>query len=61
MIHNFKREEHRQILAELAKIAETGALIPVVDPRTFNLSQASDVYAHLASGKAIGKVVISVI
>ncbi|GEM78923.1 zinc-dependent alcohol dehydrogenase family protein [Vibrio superstes] len=60
MIHNFKREEHGQILAEIAKIAEAGALIPVVDPNTFDLSQAGDAHAHLASGKAIGKVVIDV-
>ncbi|MEZ9355568.1 quinone oxidoreductase [Vibrio breoganii] len=61
MIHNFKREEHGHILAELAKIAEAGALVPVVDPKTFDLSQAGDAHAHLASGKAIGKVVVNVI
>ncbi|MEZ9863360.1 zinc-binding dehydrogenase [Vibrio breoganii] len=61
MIHNFKREEHGQILAELAKIAEAGALVPVVDPKTFDLSQAGDAHAHLASGQAIGKVVVNVI
>ncbi|WP_017028055.1 zinc-binding dehydrogenase [Vibrio breoganii] len=61
MIHNFKREEHGHILAELAKIAEAGALVPVVDPKTFDLSQAGDAHAHLASGQAIGKVVVNVI
>ncbi|MFA0439686.1 quinone oxidoreductase [Vibrio sp. 10N.286.49.C2] len=60
MIHNVKREEHGEILAAIAKIAESGALIPVVDPQTFDLSEVGDAHAHLASGKAIGKVVIDV-
>lgn len=60
MIHNFKREVHGKILSELAKIAEEGALFPVVDEKRFTLSEVADAHAYLASGQAIGKVVVEV-
>jgi len=58
MLNNFKREEHTEILSNVAKIAESGNLKPVVDERDFSLNEVGEAYAHLASGKAIGKVVI---
>ncbi|MDB1125034.1 zinc-dependent alcohol dehydrogenase family protein [Vibrio algarum] len=60
MIHDFKREAHGNILSELAKIAEEGALSPVVDEKSFTLSEVADAHAYLASGQAIGKVVVEV-
>ena len=60
MLHNFKREEHGKILAELAKIVEAGKLTPVLDKETFSLKEAGKAHERLASGKAMGKVVISV-
>ncbi|MBF4985258.1 zinc-dependent alcohol dehydrogenase family protein [Nonlabens mediterrranea] len=58
MLHNFKREKHAEILEKLAEISNEGHLTPVVDNNQFLLEQVGDAYAHLASGKAIGKVVI---
>ncbi|EAS19718.1 zinc-containing alcohol dehydrogenase (NADPH quinone oxidoreductase) [Flavobacteria bacterium BBFL7] len=58
MLHNFKREKHAEILEKLAEISNEGHLTPVVDDNQFLLEQVGDAYAHLASGKAIGKVVI---
>ena len=60
MLHNVKREEHANILKQLAKIAEAGALRPVLDTMSFTLAQAGNAHARLESGKAMGKVVISV-
>lgn len=60
MLHNVKREEHGQILAELAKIVEQGDLRPVLDSESYTLEQISDAHSRLASGKAMGKVVVSV-
>lgn len=60
MLHNIKREEHGKILAELAKIVEAGELTPVLDKETFSLKEAGKAHERLASGKAMGKVVISV-
>lgn len=60
MLHDHKREEHGRILAEIAKIADAGALKPIVDAGDFDLSDVDAAYARLSSGKAIGKVVIDV-
>ncbi|GGP53682.1 zinc-dependent alcohol dehydrogenase family protein [Shewanella saliphila] len=60
MMHNIGREVHGNILAQLAEIVEAGALIPVVDEQRFSLEQVTDAHQYLASGKAIGKVVIDI-
>ncbi|PWK50802.1 NADPH:quinone reductase-like Zn-dependent oxidoreductase [Pleionea mediterranea] len=59
MLHNVKRETHGEILAEIAKIAESGKLKPVLDDKQFSLVQAGDAHARLESGQAMGKVVIN--
>lgn len=58
MLHNYKREIHGEILANLTQIIEAGKLKPVVDPTNFSLQEVGAAYTHLESGKAIGKVVI---
>lgn len=58
MIHDAGREEHAEILRNVKKIVESGALSPVLDASRFALDQASDAHAHLESGNAMGKVVI---
>ncbi|MEP2238116.1 MAG: zinc-binding dehydrogenase, partial [Maribacter sp.] len=58
MLHNFKRAKHAEILEKLAKISNEGHLMPVLDENQFSLEQVGDAYAHLASGTAIGKVVV---
>ncbi|WP_372882807.1 zinc-dependent alcohol dehydrogenase family protein [Psychromonas sp.] len=60
MIHNIGREAHGKILRELANIAEAGALTPVLDSKRFALAEAAQAHTHLASGQAIGKVVVEV-
>lgn len=58
MLHNHKREEHGVILGKLAQIADAGALKPLLDDTRFNLDDVGQAYARLASGQAIGKVVV---
>ncbi|WP_452226889.1 zinc-dependent alcohol dehydrogenase family protein [Lacinutrix cladophorae] len=58
MLHNFNRDKHGNILETLAKISNEGHLTPIVDENQFSLAQVGDAYAHLASGKAIGKIVV---
>ena len=60
MLHNVKRQEHTQILKALSQIVEAGKLKPVLDEVSFTLEQAGAAHARLESGKAMGKVVISV-
>lgn len=60
MLHNFKREEHGRILAEIAEIVDKGALKPFLDDTNFQLTEVGDAYDRLTSGQAIGKVVVSI-
>ena len=60
MLHNYKREQHGQILAKLAEIVDAGKLIPIVDTEHFELEEVGKAHDRLASRKAMGKVVVSV-
>lgn len=60
MLHNVNRQQHGRILAELASIADNGALKPIVDERHFDIAEVGLAHDHLASGKAMGKVVVTV-
>jgi len=60
MLHDHNREAHGEILASLSEIVDAGALKPLLDERAFTLTEAGKAYDHLASGEAIGKVVIEV-
>lgn len=59
MLHNFKRDQHGDILTKLAKIVDAGHLQPIVDEQHFSLPEVGQAHDHLASGKAMGKVVVS--
>lgn len=58
MLHNHKRESHGEILTQVANIAESGKLVPLIDEETYSLDEAGKAHARLESGQAIGKVVI---
>lgn len=60
MLHNVRRHEHQEILSALAKIVDSGSLKPLVDHREFSLLDVDTAYAHLESGQAVGKIVISI-
>jgi NADPH:quinone reductase len=55
------REHHGAILREIAHLADAGQLTPRLDPRTFDLKTAADAHAIVASGKADGKIVVSIL
>lgn len=59
MIHDYHREAHGKILTTLAQWVDQGLLKPVVDEQEFTLSEVAKAHDHLASGKAVGKVVIT--
>jgi len=60
MLHDHKREIHGEILSRLAEMVDAGNLTPVVDDQEFLLADVGKAHDRLASGKAMGKVVISV-
>ncbi|MCF8069884.1 MAG: zinc-dependent alcohol dehydrogenase family protein [Desulfobacterales bacterium] len=60
MIHNYKREEHAQILRKLADIVDAGGLQPVLDEQRFSFEEAGKAHDRLSSGQAMGKVVVDI-
>lgn len=54
------RNAHGAILANIAKLVDEGKLKPLIDSHHFTLDTVSDAHAFLESGKAQGKVVLSV-
>ncbi len=57
MIHGRGRERHGEILREIAKLAQSGKLKPIIDA-TYPLARAADAHRKLESGTTIGKVVV---
>ena len=60
MIHDYKREEHAEILRKMAEIVDAGGLRPVVDEQRFSLEEAGKAHDRLSGGQAMGKVVVNV-
>ncbi len=60
MLHDYKREEHSIILADLARIVDSGALKPLLDKNQYGLTEVGTAYDRLTSGQAIGKVVVEI-
>ena len=60
MVHNVGREAHGDILKQLASIVDAGALKPIIDREDFTFAQIAQAHDRLASGKAVGKVVVTV-
>ncbi len=58
MLHNFNREQHAEILHNLAQIVESGGLKPVLDETSFSLEEVGQAHARLESKQAMGKVVV---
>ncbi len=60
MLHNFRRHEHAEILKALTTIVEAGGLTPILDDHEFDLTEIGKAHDRLASGQAMGKIVVSV-
>ena len=59
MLYNHNRKQHSEFLTKIAAIADAGGLKSLVDEKTFSLEEVGQAYAHLSSGKAMGKVVVN--
>lgn len=61
MLTGQRLRRHGEILRELTALVEAGKLYPLLDPTRFLLEEAAAAHAHLASGKAVGKVVVDIV
>lgn len=60
MLHDHHREEHGKILTALADIVDAGQLSIILDNTNYQLEDVGKAHERLESGKATGKVVVSV-
>lgn len=54
------RAHHGKVLSEATRLAERGRLMPMLDPRHFDLYSAEAAYRALTDGTARGKIVVDV-
>ncbi len=59
MLFNLRRARHGEILRQIAALAEAGKLQPIIDPQQFSFREAAAAHAHLESGRAVGKIVLT--
>jgi len=60
MLTHQGREMHGEILTKLAEIVDQGKLKPLIDPKHFTLKTVNEAHAYLESGKAKGKVILTI-
>lgn len=60
MLHNHNREVHGEILSKLTEIIDLGGMKPFVDSKNFTLEEIGKAHDHLASGTALGKIVVTI-
>jgi NADPH:quinone reductase-like Zn-dependent oxidoreductase len=54
------RAHHGEILAEAAKLAEAGGLLPRIDPRSFDLKTVEQAHDAVTGRTAAGKVIVDI-
>ena len=59
MIHNHQRQAHQEILSRVARISDSGGYKPLLDPTHFAITDVEQAHARLASGHAMGKIVMT--
>jgi NADPH:quinone reductase len=55
-----QREHHGAVLRSAAELADTGRLVPRLDPRMFNLDTVADAYQAVENRSSAGKLVVTI-
>jgi NADPH:quinone reductase len=58
LLYNKGRARHGEILTELTALVEAGKIKPLVHPQRFTFSEVAAAHELLASGEAMGKIVL---
>jgi NADPH2:quinone reductase len=53
-------ERQGLILDQLRQLADQGALVPMLDPKTYTLATAADAHRAIEAGQAAGKLIIDI-
>jgi len=60
MLSGKGRANHGHILREAARLIEAGKLLPLMDPRRFDLDSAMEAHEEVEAGRAKGKIVVDI-
>ncbi|MCJ8338639.1 MAG: zinc-dependent alcohol dehydrogenase family protein [Pseudomonadales bacterium] len=60
MVEGINRASHGEILTKVATLVDQGLIKPLIDESDFTIWQVADAHARLESGKAVGKITLTV-
>lgn len=60
LCHGINHRSHGRILTEIAELVDTGKITPIIDESNFSIWQVAEAHDLLSSGKAVGKVALTV-
>lgn len=58
LLRNVGRQHHGEILTQVAALVDAGQLRPLLDEKLFSFANVLKAHEYLASGQAVGKVVL---
>ncbi|ARV59260.1 quinone oxidoreductase [Nostocales cyanobacterium HT-58-2] len=59
MLFGVNRAHHGEILSKLAQMVDDGKIRPLLDSKTFSMTEIASAHQYAESGQAIGKVVLT--
>ena len=58
--HGINHASHGRILTEIAELVDAGKITPIIDESNFSIWEVAKAHDHMASGKAVGKITLTV-
>jgi len=60
LCHGINHASHGRILTEIAALVDAGKITPIIDESDYSIWDVDKAHDHLASGKAVGKITLTV-
>ncbi|MDX2319644.1 MAG: zinc-dependent alcohol dehydrogenase family protein [Moritella sp.] len=60
LYHGINHASHGRILTEIAELVDAGKITPIIDASNYSIWEVAQAHDHLQSGKAVGKVTLTV-
>ncbi len=60
LCHGINHASHGRILTEIAELVDAGKITPIIDESNFSIWEVAKAHDLLASGKAVGKITLTV-
>jgi NADPH2:quinone reductase len=60
LCHGINHESHGRILTEISTLVDAGKITPIIDESNYSIWEVAKAHDHLASGKSIGKITLTI-